>query len=130
MPEKIMIDSPKNTHINLSNLGRLLKEKMTLVKSEGEQIESLKEEIRGIMIENDLKNFENREMGLRLKITRPKSFDFGLFKLEYPKLRERYFTEETITTIKDVYDKKKIKAGHPKEYEACEVELTPRLTVK
>ena len=105
---------------------------MKLVKHETEQVKNLKEEIRGIMIENNAPNFENKEIGLTLKLTRPKSFDFGLFKLDYPELKKIYFTEETITTtvIKDVYDKKKIKAGHPKEYESCEVELTPRLTVK
>jgi len=105
---------------------------MALVKLENEQIKNLKEEIRGIMIENNAPNFENKELGLTIKIVRSFSFDFGLFKMDYPELTKIYFKEETITTtaIKDVYDKKKIKAGNPKEYKECEVENTPRLSVK
>jgi len=126
------MESPKNTHITLSNLGQLLKGKMALVKHENAQINNLKEEIRGIMIENDAKIFENKEIDLTIKCTRSFSFDFGMFKLDYPELTKQYFKEETITTtiVKDVYDKKKIKKEHSVEYKSCEVENTPRLTVK
>jgi len=126
------MDESKKLALDLTNLGLLLREKMKLVKHESDQVNKLKEEIRGIMIEAELKNFYNQENNLTLKISRSFSFDFGMFKLEYPDLTKIYFKEETITTtvVKDVYDKKKIKAGNPKEYKACEIENTPRLSVK
>ena len=123
-------DESKKLSLDLTNLGLLLRDKMKLVKHESDQVKNLKEEIRGIMIENDLKNFYNGENNLTLKCSRSFSFDFGAFRMDYPKLTKRYFTEETITTIRDVYDKKKIKKEHPAEYQSCEVENTPRLTVK
>lgn len=126
------MDETKKLAMDLTNLGLLLKDKMKLVKRESDQVNKLKEEIRGLMIENDVKFFEDKEHDLTLKCSQSFSWDFGTFRMDYPELTKRYFTEETITTtvVKDVYDKKKIKAEHPKEYKTCEVENTPRLTVK
>ena len=126
------MDATKQLSLDLTNLGMLLKDKMKLAKHEANQVKSLKEEIRGLMIENDLKKFEDKEHDLHMKCVQSFSWDFGMFKLEYPELKKIYFTEETITTTvtNDVYDKKKIKKEYPKEYESCNVELTPRLTVK
>ncbi len=126
------MDEKRKLCLDLTNLGILLKDKMKLVKHESEQVNNLKEEIRGIMIENDLKNFYDQENNLTLKCSRSFSFDFGAFKLDYPELTKQYFKEETITTtvVNDVYDKKKIKKEHSAEYKSCEVENTPRLSVK
>ena len=126
------MDESKKLSLDLTNLGLLLRDKMKLVKHESDQVNKLKEEIKGIMIENDLKNFYDGENNLTLKCSRSFSFDFGAFRMDYPILTKQYFTEETITTtvVRDVYDKKKIKKECPVEYQACEVENTPRLTVK
>ena len=124
------MESPNNTHISLINLGQLLKDKVKLSAQLNEQIGDIKDAIREILQENDIKHFEDKNADIDIKITYPMSFDFGLFKMDYPELTKRYFTTETITTIRDVYDKKQIKKDCPEEYSLCEVELTPRLTVK
>ena len=124
------MESPKNTHISLVNLGQLFKDKVKLTAELNEQISDIKDAIREILQENDIKHFEDKEADIDIKVTYPMSFDFGLFKMDYPILTKRYFTTETITTVRDVYDKKQIKKECPEEYGKCEVELTPRLTVK
>lgn len=125
-----MIDSPKNTHITLSNLGRLLKEKMALVSVESEQIKSLKQEVRAIMIANSLKEFENPDIELYMKCQRSFSFDIGTFKIEMPKFSKSFITQETITTTRDVFDKKRLMKNYPEDYKKYLLENTPRLTVK
>lgn len=125
-----MNESSKNTPIDLTNLGLLLKEKMKLVKHETTIINSLKEEIREIMVENDTKEFENEEFGLSIKCQRSFSFDVGMFKYEEPKISQLWITEETITKTRDVLDKKKLQSALPETYKKYLVENTPRLTVK
>lgn len=120
----------KEIEIELSNLGQLLKSKMVLVKLENVQIKRLKQEIRGVMVLNDLKEFENPDVELYIKCTRSFSFDIGMFKMEMPGFSASFITQETITTTKDVLDKKRLKEKYPTDYEKYLCENTPRLTVK
>lgn len=124
------MDSPKNTHIDLTNLGLLLKEKMVLVKHETEIMNSLKKEIREIMIENNLKEFENAPNNLSIKMIRSYSFDVGMFKLEEPNISKDFIKEEIITKTRDILDKKSLKKLLPATYERFLIENTARLTVK
>lgn len=116
--------------IDLTNLGLLLKEKINLVKHETKQMNELKKEIREIMVKNDVKDFENEEFGLSIKCQRSFSFDVGMFKLEEKELAKEFVKEETIITVKDVFDKKYIEKYRPDIYRKYLVENTPRLTVR
>ena len=120
----------QQTEMKLSNLGQLLKSKMELVALESEQIKGLKKQIRAIMINNDMEEFENPDLPLYMKCTRSFSFDIGTFKLEMPGFSAAFITQETITTTKDVFDKKRLKERYPDEYKKYLLELTPRLTIK
>lgn len=124
------MDSPKNTNIDLTNLGLLLKEKMVLVKHETEIMNNVKKEIREIMIANNTKEFENPEAKLSIKCQRSFSFDVGMFRLEEPKISQLWITEETITKTRDVLDKKKLQSALPELYKKYLIENTARLTVK
>ena len=121
------MESPKNTHIQLRNLGVLLKEKMAFVAHEQEQITGLKEEIREVMKGYDLNNFEVDEV--TIKLTRSYAFDIGMFKLEEPEVSKNFIKEETTTKTKDVLDKKALKRLLPVTYKRFLIELTPRLRV-
>ena len=125
-----MHESIKDTEMDLSNLGQLLKSKMELVAFESEQIKTLKKEIRAIMIENDLKEFENPDLPLYMKCNRSFSFDIGMFKLEMPGFSASFITQETITTTKDIFDKKRLKERYPDDYKKYLCENTARLTIK
>ena len=120
----------QETEMELSKLGNLLRSKMELVAFENVQIKRLKQEIRGIMVLNNMKEFENPDLPLYMKCQRSFSFDIGMFKIEQPGFSASFITQETITTIKDIFDKKRLKERYPKEYEKYLIELTPRLTVK
>ena len=120
----------KEIEMELSNLGQLLKSKMELVTFESEQIKSLKKEIRAIMIQNDLKEFENPDLPLYMKCNRSFSFDIGMFKLEMPGFSASFITTKTITTTKDILDKKRLSERYPDEYKKYLLENTARLTVK
>ena len=120
----------QETEMILSNLGEELKSKMDFVKLENAQINGLKKQIRAIMIDADLKEFENPDTGLYMKCQRSFSFDIGMFKLEMPGFSASFITQETITTVKDILDKKRLKERYPKEYAKYLLENTARLTVK
>lgn len=125
-----MSESVKNTEMELSNLGQLLKSKMELVAFETVQIKSLKQEIRGIMVLNDLKEFEDPDLPLYIRCQRSFSFDIGMFRMEMPEFSKSFITQKTTTTTKDILDKKRLKERYPDEYEKYLCENTPRLTVK
>ena len=120
----------QETEMELSNLGQLLKSKMGLVAFESEQVRDLKKEIRALMIENDMKEFENPDLPPYMKCNRSFSFDIGMFKLEMPGFSASFITQETITTTRDVFDKKRLKERYPDDYKKYLVENTPRLTVR
>jgi hypothetical protein len=126
------MDESKKLSLDLTNLGLLLRDKMKLVKHESDQVSKLKEEIRGIMIENDLKNFENSENNLTLKCSRSFSFDLGMFKLEEKEIAKDFVKEETttVTNTRDVFDKKGLMKLKPEIYKKYLCENTPRLSVK
>jgi hypothetical protein len=125
-----MSENIKNTEMDLSNLGQLLKSKMQLVEFESAQIKSLKQEIKEIMIQNDMKEFENPDLPLYIKCTRSFSFDIGAFKLEMPGFSASFITQEIITKTRDILDKKRLKERYPDDYKKFLIELTPRLKVK
>ena len=124
------MESPEDTHIRLLNLGSLLKAKMAFVEHEQEQITGLKEEIREILKDNDIKKFDDEKHNLHIKVTYGFAFDYGLFKMNNPELVKRFFTTMTETKTKDVFDKKQLNKECPEEYRKCLVELTPRLTIR
>lgn len=126
------MDESKKLSLDLTNLGLLLRDKMKLVAHENEQVKNLKEEIRGIMIENDLKNFYEPENNLTLKCSQSFSFDIGMFKLEDKENAKEFIKEETttVTTTRDVFDKKGLMKLKPEVYKKYLCENTPRLSVK
>ena len=124
------LEEVKKTEMDLSNLGQLLKSKMQLVEFESAQIKSLKQEIRGLMIQNDMKEFENPDEDIYIKCTRSFSFDIGMFKLEMPGFSASFITQEIVTKTRDILDKKRLKERYPDEYAKYLLENTPRLTVK
>lgn len=87
-----------------------------------------KEELRGIMIELDEKELKNEEH--EIKLARPYSFDVGQLGVDYPELYKKYTSIEKVISEKVVCNKKDLKKFYPQEYHKCEVELTPRLTIK
>lgn len=124
------LEEIKKTEMDLSNLGQLLKSKMQLVEFETAQIKSLKREVRIIMIENDMKEFENPDLPLYIKCSRSFSFDIGMFKLEQKEIAPNFIKEEIITKTKDILDKKALEKYLPEIYKKYLLENTPRLTVK
>jgi len=82
------------------------------------------------MIENDLKTFGSEEEGVTIKCQRSFSFDIGMFKLKQPGFAKSFITEEIITKVRDVLDKKRLMERYPDNYKKYLVELTPRLTVR
>ena len=124
------MESPKETHISLINLGQLLKDKVKLTAELNEQISDIKDAIREILQENDIKHFEDKEADIDIKITYPTSFDIGFFKMDQPGFSASFITTESITTIKDILDKKRLSTRYPDEYKKYLIPLTPRLTVK
>ena len=121
------MESPNNTHTMLVDLGLLLKEKNAILEQTSEQIIGIKVEIREIMNDNKIKSFDDDLV--KIKLTRSYTFDFGLFKMDNPELAKRFFTQETTTKVKDVFNKKELLRECPGEYKKCLIELTPRLRV-
>jgi len=97
---------------------RALKAEVGIKNSE---LKELKEELRVFMIDSGLNKFDGVE------IRRAFSFDNGWLKLKYPDLAVKFIKEETITTIRDVVDKKGLQKHAPEEYKACLAEGTARL---
>ena len=88
----------------------------------------LKEEIRGLFKEIEVRELKNKYVDV--KIVYPKTFDSGLLGVEYPELYERYTSIERVINEKVVVNKKDLKRFYPEAYEKCEIELTPRLTIQ
>ena len=127
------MESTKENYPDLTNLGLLLKEKIKLVTHETTQMNQLKKEIRALMVEHDLPDFENEEFGLTIKCQRSFSFDIGAFKLEMPGFSASFITEETTTKTEDVLSAKqktRLMERYPDDYKKYLVENTPRLTVR
>ncbi|MFX1425408.1 MAG: hypothetical protein ACFFBE_03070 [Promethearchaeota archaeon] len=105
------------------------------IKAEKEALDNeykrLKEEIIGLMGELGTKYLRNENFEVKYAI--PHSFDIGRFRYSYPELTKRFITTETITTTKDKIDnqsKELLKGNHPDAWNECNIELTPRLTIK
>lgn len=123
------MESLNNTHIQLVNLGVLLKQKKVLLEDTQDQITGIKEEIREIMNTNKITIFDDNIAPIHIKLTRNYAFDAGLFKMDNPELVKRFFTTMTEKKTKDVFNKKELNRECPIEYKKCLVELTPRLRV-
>ena len=121
------MESPNNTHIQLVNLGLLLKHKKELLEDTQDQITGIKEEIREIMSANKITTFEDDVV--KIKLTRSYAFDVGSFKLENPEVAKAFISEETTKKIKDVVNKKGLKKYSKVLYEKYLIELTARLRV-
>jgi len=91
------------------------------VKVKDTELKKLKEELRTFLIDSGIKEFDGVE------IRRSFSFDAGWFKITYPNLADKFIKEETITTVRDVVDKKGIQKHCPEEYRDCLAEGTARL---
>ena len=50
--------------------------------------------------------------------------------MEHPKEIEEYITEETITRINEIFDKKEFKRFYPELFDEYNTPLTARLTIK
>ena len=85
------------------------------------ELKGLKEELRTFMIDSGIKDFDGVEL------RRAFSFDHGWFKMEYPELAKKFIRQETVTTTRDVVDKKGIEKNAPEAYRACLAEGTARL---
>lgn len=108
----------------MSELRELISECRELKKEVAQKssnLNKLKEKIREFMIDSGVKEIDGVE------IRRSFSFDQGLFKMKYPDLAEKFIREETITSVRDVVDKKGLKKHASEEYRSCEVENTARL---
>ena len=110
------------------NLALLIEEKKDLVKEQTEQLNKLKEEVRGVMKELGEKKLEDELVEVEMRISN--SFDIGQLGVSYPELYKQYTSIETVTTEKVILNKKDLKKFYPDEYHNCEVENTPRLYIK
>ena len=102
------------------------------IEEQTEAMNNLKEEVRGIMIENDLLNISN-ELFEKIMVSIPLSFDVVALKMDYPEIAKKVVKEEVKTTYKDVVSKEGkayIKEHHPGVWKAINAEGTPRLTIK
>lgn len=109
----------------MSNELKELIEKCRVLKKEvgvkGKELAKLKEDLRTFMIDSGLKEYDG------IEIRRSFSFDIGWLKVTYPKLAQQFVKEESITTIRDVVDKKGLQKHAPEEYKECLAEGTARL---
>ena len=124
------MESPNNTHVQLIDLVDLLKYKKELLEDTQKQVNKIKDEIRVIMKTNDIKTFDDDDKNVHVKISYPKVFDIGTFKMEMPGFAASFITQETTTKTKDVLDKKRLMSRYPDDYAKYLIDLTPRLVVK
>lgn len=122
----------RNIEQDIIQMAMLIKEKERYQEDIAEQINNLKEEIRGLMKEFGITQIANIDTDKvrEIKINYPKSFDVGLLGKDYPELYTKYVSKETRIVEDLKINKKDLQRLYPKEYAACEVELTPRLTIK
>ena len=109
-------------------LASMVKELEAEIEQLKEKQEEIKEEIRGLLKELGTNRLRNEQ--IEIKISYPKSFDTGLFGMEYPELYAKYTSIERTTKEKVVVNEKDLKRFYPDEYEKCAVDLTPRLTIQ
>lgn len=127
-------DSPKDTHIELTNYALLLKYKLELLEDTKDQITGLKVTIREIMeLNNKCKSFDNNDEGVHIRMKYPRTFDMGLFIYENAGFAKSFIIEETTTKTKDVFgpgQKARLKKNYNKEYEKYMIDLTPSVSLK
>lgn len=102
------------------------------IKEQTDDMNNLKEEVRGLMIENDLKPISN-ELFKKIMVSIPKSFDIVRLKMYHKDLAKEFIKEEIKTTTIDVITKEAkayIKKNYPKVWEDINAEGTPHLTIK
>ena len=89
-----------------------------------------KEELRGLMNEYEIKHLKNEVVDVEIRY--PKSFDPGQLGVDYPELYQKYVKIEKVIveSEKMTINEKDLKRFHPKEYEHCIAEGTPRLYIK
>jgi len=117
----------KNKEV-FENLATIYLEKKQQIEEIKKEMNILKEEILGLFDEQGIKSV-NTEKG-RISVQYPKSFDTGLFGVEFPDLYKKYTTIEKVITEKVVVNKEDLQRFYPEEYKKCTVELTPRLIIQ
>lgn len=106
---------------NLHELIKKCRELKAEVGIKNIKLDELKEKLREIMIDSGLIEYDG------IEIRRSFSLDIGWLKMKHPELAKKFVKEETITTIKDVIDKKALKKHAPEIYKECLAEGTARL---
>ncbi|KKN76329.1 hypothetical protein LCGC14_0371810 [marine sediment metagenome] len=102
------------------------------IKNDTEEMDRYKEEVRGVMIDNEM-NYLTNEIFESVKLVIPKSFDIAMLKMYHKDLAKMFIKEEIKTTTIDVISKdakKIIKEKHPEAWEDITAEGTPRLNIK
>ena len=102
----------------------LKKEIKVLLKDE----KNYKSELRHLMRKYDVKYAKNDFV--EVKVNYPKSFDVGGCRMDHSKEIDKFTTEETVTSINYIFDKKEFKKHYPELFEEFNIDLTPRLSVK
>ncbi len=87
-----------------------------------------KSELRHLMKEYDIKYAGNDVV--EVKVNYPKSFDVGGCRMDHAKEIDYFTTEETVTNINYIFDKKGFKKHFPELFEEFNIALTPKLSVK
>ena len=114
--------------INLLDYARSIRIYKKEIEKLTEVMNIAKERLRKGMIENDKDFIEDGD--ITVKCTRSYSFDIGMFKMEMPDFSKSFITQETITTTRDIFDKKRLKEKYPDDYAKYNIENTARLTIK
>lgn len=104
-----------------------LKEKIKTLQTDEKRY---KRELRILMKEKRVKQLKENDISVEIRY--PKSFDVGQLGVDYPELYEKYvsFEEVIIKSEKMTINEKDLKRFHPKEYNNCFAEGTPRLYLK
>ena len=85
---------------SIFDFAKQLLELKSQIKDLQEKEKTLKEEMRGIFIENNMNYFKNEE--IEVKLARPYSFDIGYLKMKYPEIAKAFVKTKEITKKEDV----------------------------
>jgi len=118
-------DKLKFAQIDVLNMAELLKEVLTQKKVLVEREKTLKEELRGIMEEFDIRKLTNDQVTITMDI--PILVDPAALGFESKEAYDKY---TYLKPGKVAVSKKQLLAENPELYKKCIVEDTPRIKVK
>lgn len=113
------------------DMSKLIDVRREKIKDLTEQMNALKEEVRGLMIENEMKYAANELIEVKMSI--PHSLDLGMLKYAHPELAAKFIKEKVVTKVSDEIskaDRKLLQEKYPKVWKEINPEGTPRLTIK